>query len=105
MCRSRRLAPGAQIRSLLALDDHVRNLDEGGGSVYFTANIEDDAVHKQRPDRELIVKWGVTRGVPRRQLEYHDCEVGRTQIWFLAVHVKRRLLAGEFTSHIVCRIG
>ncbi|KAJ7787352.1 hypothetical protein B0H14DRAFT_3505607 [Mycena olivaceomarginata] len=83
---SRRLDPVDQICALLAIkDDRLRYLREGPGSVYFTG---------QRNDRgELIVKWGETSCLSRRQLEYEECGgTGQTQMWFVAFEVQRRLL-------------
>ncbi|KAJ7799772.1 hypothetical protein B0H14DRAFT_3491330 [Mycena olivaceomarginata] len=54
-------------------EDHVRYFREGPGTVYFTA---------QRDDRGLIVKWGESTCLPRRQLEYDEYGAGKTQMWF-----------------------
>ncbi|KAJ7213330.1 hypothetical protein B0H12DRAFT_1242296 [Mycena haematopus] len=80
------------------------------GHVYFTAQLPAHAVRKQRLDRlpdKLIVKWGESSCLPRRQLQYDDCAVGRTHMWISAFHVKRRLLAGESSfAFLSCsRIG
>ncbi|KAJ7829771.1 hypothetical protein B0H14DRAFT_2593857 [Mycena olivaceomarginata] len=87
LARIRRLDPADQICALLAIkDDRFRYLREGPGSVYFTG---------QRDDRgELIVKWGETSCLSRRQLEYDECGgAGQTQMWFVVFEVQRRLLA------------
>ncbi|KAJ7215282.1 hypothetical protein B0H12DRAFT_1242017 [Mycena haematopus] len=96
--RIRRLEPLDQIRALLepGVVSYVR---EGPGDVYFTAQLPAHDVQKQHLDRlpdQLIVKWGESSCLPRRQLQYDDCAVGRTHMWISAFHVKRRLLAGEF---------
>jgi hypothetical protein len=85
---SYRLDPADQICALLAIeDDHVRYSREGPGTVYFTA---------QRDDRGLlIVKWGESTCLARRQLEYDKCGGVGTQMWFGAFEVQRRLFAGE----------
>ncbi|KAJ7680188.1 hypothetical protein B0H14DRAFT_3535904 [Mycena olivaceomarginata] len=83
-----RLDPTDQICALLAIkDDRLRYLRDGLGSVYFTG---------QRDDRgELIMKWGETSCLSRRQLEYKECGgAGQTQMWFVVFEVQRRLLAG-----------
>ncbi|KAJ7747092.1 hypothetical protein B0H14DRAFT_2636833 [Mycena olivaceomarginata] len=83
----RRLDPADQICALLAIkDDCLRYLREGPGSIYFT---------RQRDDRrELIVKWGETSCLSRRQLEYEECGgAGQTQMWFVVFEVQQRLLA------------
>ncbi|KAJ7864270.1 hypothetical protein B0H14DRAFT_2574481 [Mycena olivaceomarginata] len=66
--------------------ERAKYLREGLGSVYFTG---------QRDNRgELIVKWGETSCLSRRQLEYKECGgAGQTQMWFVAFEVQRRLLA------------
>ncbi|KAJ7807506.1 hypothetical protein B0H14DRAFT_2609581 [Mycena olivaceomarginata] len=65
----RRLEPADQICALLAIkEDRVRYLQEGPGTVYFTGQRDDHG--------QLIVKWGVTSCLPRRQLEYEDCGGG-----------------------------
>ncbi|KAJ7848864.1 hypothetical protein B0H14DRAFT_3452904 [Mycena olivaceomarginata] len=82
--------PQTRICPLLAIkEDSVRYLREGPGTVYFTG---------QRNDLgQLIVKWGVTSCLPRRQLEYEECGgAGQTRMWFVAFEVQRCLLAGEF---------
>ncbi|KAJ7725589.1 hypothetical protein B0H14DRAFT_2641278 [Mycena olivaceomarginata] len=87
LARIRRLDPADQICALLAIkEDRVRYLQEGPGTVYFT---------RQRDDHgELIVKWGETSCLSRRQLEYEECGgTGQTQMWFVAFEVQRRLLA------------
>ncbi|KAJ7836933.1 hypothetical protein B0H13DRAFT_2368458 [Mycena leptocephala] len=91
-----RLEPAEQVEGFLKLDPHVAFLDEGPGEVYFTAQLADDAVQQQRPDRLLsavIVKWGVTRCLPRRQLDYGRCGEGRVHMWMMSYQVERRLLA------------
>ncbi|KAJ7227614.1 hypothetical protein B0H12DRAFT_1075303 [Mycena haematopus] len=107
--RIRRLEPLAQIHALLE-PGVVSYLREGPGHVYFTAQLPAHAVRKQRLDRlpdKLIVKWGESSCLPRRQLQYDDCAVGRTHMWISAFHVKRRLLAGESSfAFLSCsRIG
>ncbi|KAJ7864263.1 hypothetical protein B0H14DRAFT_3443610 [Mycena olivaceomarginata] len=81
-----RLDPADQICALLAIeDDHVRYSREGPGTLYFTA---------QRDDRGLlIVKWGESTCLARRQLEYDECGGVGTQMWFGAFEVQRRLFA------------
>ncbi|KAF8197688.1 hypothetical protein K438DRAFT_1759818 [Mycena galopus ATCC 62051] len=92
MACSRRFEPEEQIPALLALDPHVRFLKEGPGGVYFTAHI-----HNGR----LMVKWGVSTCVPRRQLDYHACEVGgRIQLWFVAFENLERRLIAERVIHL-----
>jgi hypothetical protein len=78
-----------QICALLAIkEDPVHYLQEGPGTVYFTGQRDDHG--------QLIVKWGVTSCLPRRQLEYKDCGGGgQTRMWFRAFEVQQRLLAGE----------
>ncbi|KAJ7710139.1 hypothetical protein B0H14DRAFT_2646193 [Mycena olivaceomarginata] len=81
-----RLDPADQICALLAIEeDHVRYFREGPGTVYFTAQHDDGG--------QLIVKWGESACLARRQLEYDECGVGQTQMWFGAFEVGRRLLA------------
>ncbi|KAJ7771200.1 hypothetical protein B0H14DRAFT_2632463 [Mycena olivaceomarginata] len=76
LARIRRLDPADQICALLAIkEDRVRYLQEGPGTVYFTGQRDDHG--------ELIVKWGETSCLSRRQLE----------MWFVAFEVQRRLLA------------
>ncbi|KAF8144124.1 hypothetical protein K438DRAFT_1783088 [Mycena galopus ATCC 62051] len=88
-----RLVPRAQIRALLTIeDDYIRYLAEGPGWVYWTGQVDSQG--------QLIIKWGVTVCLPRRQLEYDGCGVGRTQLWFMAFRVKRRLLAGGSLEEI-----
>ncbi|KAJ7700963.1 hypothetical protein B0H14DRAFT_3527854 [Mycena olivaceomarginata] len=87
LARIRRLDPADQICALLAIkEDRVRYLREGPGTVYFTGQLDDHG--------QLIVKWGVTSCLPRRQLEYEECGgAGQTRMWFVAFEVQRRLLA------------
>ncbi|KAJ7789964.1 hypothetical protein B0H14DRAFT_2626577 [Mycena olivaceomarginata] len=91
--------PGQQRARLLKLDpDHdvVPYLDEGEGYVYFTGVLQNNAVQELDPKQlphQMIIKWGVSNCVSRRQLEYHACEVGQTQLWFCAFKVDHRLLA------------
>ncbi|KAJ7683292.1 hypothetical protein B0H14DRAFT_3535262 [Mycena olivaceomarginata] len=87
LARIRRLDPADQICALLAIkEDRVRYLQEGPGTVYFTGQRDDHG--------ELIVKWGETSCLSRRQLEYEECGgTGQTQMWFVAFEVQRRLLA------------
>ncbi|KAJ7826860.1 hypothetical protein B0H14DRAFT_2595564 [Mycena olivaceomarginata] len=59
----RRLDPADQICALLAIKEDPRP-----GTVYFTGQRDDHG--------QLIVKWGVTSCLPRRQLEYEDCGGG-----------------------------
>ncbi|KAJ7701045.1 hypothetical protein B0H14DRAFT_2648547 [Mycena olivaceomarginata] len=104
--RSRRLKPGPQRDLLLGLKDGnvVPYLDEGEGCVYFTGVLQKKAIQELHPKelpRQMIVKWGVSTCVSRRQLEYHACEVGQTQVWFCAFKVERRLLAGEVSLLII----
>ncbi|KAJ7821439.1 hypothetical protein B0H14DRAFT_2599202 [Mycena olivaceomarginata] len=96
--RIRRLKPGPQRDLLLGLKDGnvVPYLDEGEGCVYFTGVLQKKAIQELHPKelpRQMIVKWGVSTCVSRRQLEYHACEVGQTQVWFCTFKVERRLLA------------
>ncbi|KAF8214522.1 hypothetical protein K438DRAFT_1749629 [Mycena galopus ATCC 62051] len=92
MCCSCRLEPEKQIPQLLALDSHTRYLKEGPGSVYFTAHL-----HNGR----LIIKWGVSTSVPRRQLDYHACEVGgRMQLWIVAFENLEYRLIAERVIHL-----
>ncbi|KAJ7689235.1 hypothetical protein B0H14DRAFT_3532852 [Mycena olivaceomarginata] len=104
--RIRRLKPGPQRDLLLGLKDGnvVPYLDEGEGCVYFTGVLQKKAIQELHPKelpRQMIVKWGVSTCVSRRQLEYHACEVGQTQVWFCAFKVERRLLAGEVSLLII----
>jgi hypothetical protein len=104
--RSRRLKPGPQRDLLLGLKDGnvVPYLDEGEGCMYFTGVLQKKAIQELHPKelpRQMIVKWGVSTCVSRRQLEYHACEVGQTQVWFCAFKVERRLLAGEVSLLII----
>ncbi|KAJ7787360.1 hypothetical protein B0H14DRAFT_2629457 [Mycena olivaceomarginata] len=87
LARIRRLDPADQICALLAIkEDRVRYLQEGPGTVYFTGQRNDHG--------ELIVKWGETSCLSRRQLEYEECGgMGQTQMWFVVFEVQRRLLA------------
>ncbi|KAJ7818847.1 hypothetical protein B0H14DRAFT_3473507 [Mycena olivaceomarginata] len=79
------------ICTLLAIEeDHVRYFREGPGTVYFTAQHDDSG--------QLIVKWGESACLARRQLEYDECGVGQTQMWFGAFEVGRRLLA----ERVIC---
>ncbi|KAF8140872.1 hypothetical protein K438DRAFT_1995604 [Mycena galopus ATCC 62051] len=80
--------PEEQIPVLLVLNPHVCLLKEGPGGIYFTVHIHNGC---------LMVKWGVSTCVPRRQLDYHACEVGRRiQLWFVAFeNFKCCLIAGE----------
>ncbi|KAJ7887774.1 hypothetical protein B0H14DRAFT_3430384 [Mycena olivaceomarginata] len=93
LARIRRLDPADQICALLAIkEDRVRYLREGPGTVYFTGQLDDHG--------QLIVKWGVTSCLPRRQLEYEECGgAGQTRMWFVAFEVQRRLLAA--TANII----
>jgi hypothetical protein len=80
--------------------DVMPYLDEGEGYVYFTGVLQNNAVQELDPKelpRQMIIKWGVSTCMSRRQLEYHACEVGQTQLWFCAFKVEHRLLAGEFS--------
>ncbi|KAJ7789977.1 hypothetical protein B0H14DRAFT_3502258 [Mycena olivaceomarginata] len=68
----------------------------GEGYVYFTGVLQNNAVQELHPkelSHQMIVKWGASTCVSRRQLEYHACEVGQTQVWFCAFKVERHLLA------------
>ncbi|KAJ7845170.1 hypothetical protein B0H14DRAFT_2584886 [Mycena olivaceomarginata] len=76
-----RLDPADQICALLAIEeDHVR---------YF---------REARRRGQLIVKWGESACLARRQLEYDECGVvGKQQMWFWGVRerVIRLALIGE----------
>ncbi|KAJ7252798.1 hypothetical protein B0H12DRAFT_1071657 [Mycena haematopus] len=93
--RIRKLDPKNQIPALLALGPHIPFLREGRGAVYFTAH--------RRNDGPVMLKWGQSTCVPRRQLDYRACEVGEgIQMWFVAFEVKRRLIA-ERVIHLRLR--
>ncbi|KAJ7763930.1 hypothetical protein B0H14DRAFT_3510526 [Mycena olivaceomarginata] len=67
--RIRRLDPADQICALLAIkEDRARYLQESPGTIYFTGQRDNNG--------QLIMKWGVTSCLPRRQLEYEECGGG-----------------------------
>ncbi|KAJ7757668.1 hypothetical protein B0H14DRAFT_2634857 [Mycena olivaceomarginata] len=75
--RSARSSPSKRTTSVIS--EKVR------GTVYFTAQHDDGG--------QLIVKWGESACLARRQLKYDECGVGQTQMWFGVFEVGRRLLA------------